>query len=71
MTYTVYMSIRTEGVNKHVSMSIVCQALHLHCKVELFNHRSAVVSGVIDGGGGARGEPPPWQAKYKNWAPFS
>jgi len=36
--------------------------------VNLFNVK-VVHSGVTDGGQG--GKPPPWQAKCKNWAPFS
>jgi len=31
--------------------------------------RWALSSGLTDGVQG--GEPPPWQAKYKNWATFS
>jgi len=34
------------------------------------NELVPIVSGVTDGGTGGRPDPP-WQAKSKNWAPFS
>jgi len=41
----------------------------IHLNLPLLTEQ-ATVSGVTDGGQGGE-PPPPWQAKYKNWALFS